>query len=59
MLDWLGENWGNIVIIGVLSLIVVAVVVFRIRAKRAGKSTCGCGCSHCAMKGACHDQSEK
>ena len=59
MQNWLSQNWGNVVILGVLSLVVAAVVVFKIRARRAGKSTCGCGCAHCAMQGVCHENEEK
>jgi hypothetical protein len=25
-----------------------------IRDKKAGKSSCGCGCANCAMAGKCH-----
>jgi hypothetical protein len=27
-----------------------------IKDKKAGKSSCGCNCSHCAMAGKCHSQ---
>ena len=59
MLAWLAENWGNIVILGVLALVIGLIVYFRIRAKSQGKSTCSCGCSECAMKGICHSNDEK
>ena len=59
MLEWLSQNWGNIVIIGVVAAIVAAVVITRIRAKKQGKSTCGCGCSQCAMQGMCHTDGKK
>lgn len=59
MLAWLAENWGNIVILGVIALIVGLIVFFHIRAKRQGKSTCSCGCSQCAMQGICHANDKK
>ena len=59
MLAWLSANWGNIVILGVIALILFAIVLFRIRAKRAGKGTCSCGCGGCAMQDICHAQKEK
>ena len=32
-------------------------IVYRlIKAKKDGKSSCGCGCSQCAMKDVCHSQ---
>ena len=59
MLAWLSANWGNIVILGVIALVLVAIVISRIRAKRAGKGTCSCGCGGCAMQGVCHAPKEQ
>ena len=58
MLAWLSENWGNIVILGVLALVLILVVRSRVRAKRQGRSSCGCGCSGCAMRDLCHTKTE-
>ena len=30
-----------------------------VKAKKDGKSSCGCGCSQCAMKDVCHSQKPK
>lgn len=54
MLNWLLANWGNILIVGLVAAFLVGVVVAHIRAKKQGKSSCSCGCSACAMQGACH-----
>ncbi|MBO5326852.1 MAG: FeoB-associated Cys-rich membrane protein [Clostridia bacterium] len=54
MLDFLQQNWGTIVVVAVIAAIVCAIVVSRIRARKQGKSTCGCGCDQCAMSGICH-----
>ncbi|MBR2465160.1 MAG: FeoB-associated Cys-rich membrane protein [Clostridia bacterium] len=56
MLAWLQQNWGNVVILGVIALIVGAILFSYVRKKRQGKSTCLCGCSQCAMQGICHQQ---
>ena len=48
MLEWLTANLGTILIIRYL-----------LRQKKAGKSSCGAGCAHCAMHGQCHSQSCK
>ena len=53
-MEWLANNWGNIVVVGAVVLAVAAVVFFHIRAKRAGKGGCSCGCSACAMKDVCY-----
>lgn len=57
MLEFLQQNWGTIVVVAVIAAIVCAVVVCRIRARKQGKSTCGCGCEQCAMSGMCHSKS--
>lgn len=54
MLAWVMENRGNIVICTVLVLLVVGVIRSMIRSKKKGKTSCGCGCSNCAMSGLCH-----
>lgn len=59
MLNWLAANWGNIVILSVLFLVVAAIVIFHVRAKKQGRSTCAGGCSGCAMQGICHEQKQK
>lgn len=51
MLDWIIQNAANIIIIAVLALAVALVIRKLVRDKRAGKSSCGCGCSNCS--GAC------
>jgi hypothetical protein len=46
MLLWLQNNWGTILVSAVLVAVLAVVVFFMIRAKKNGKSSCGCsGCS--------------
>lgn len=47
MLNFLSENWGNILVCLVVLLVVVLCVRHLIRQKKAG-SGCGCDCSDCA-----------
>lgn len=43
------------VIIGLaLAVIVAGIIVKMVKNKKAGKSSCGCGCSNCPMSEACH-----
>ena len=37
-----------------LVAIVALVIAYLIKNKREGKSSCGCGCSGCAMRDKCH-----
>ncbi len=57
-MDWIVHNMGSIVV-GVLLLALVGVIVYKIgKDKRAGKSSCGCGCSGCPMSGKCHENNK-
>lgn len=54
MVSWIISNMGNI-IVSILVVAVVAFVIFKmVSDRRKGKSSCGCGCSDCAMNGQCH-----
>ncbi len=59
MAEWLAANVGTIIISLILAGIVVAVIASKIREKKAGKSSCGCGCANCAMHGTCHETRKK
>jgi len=54
MLDWISSNIANIVVIAVVLAIAGIAVTVMIKDKKAGKSSCGCNCSNCAMAGKCH-----
>lgn len=58
MLAWIMENLATILISAVLVVIVAAVIAGMVCDKKKGKSSCGCGCSGCAMNGACHRKKE-
>ena len=51
---WLSQHIGTILLaVGVAALL--GLIVWRMIAnKKAGKSSCGCGCQSCAMKDQCH-----
>lgn len=54
MLQFLRQYWGTILVAAVLLAIVVLIVVKRIQGHKKGKTSCGCGCEHCASSGMCH-----
>lgn len=54
MLTWITENIATITITLILVLVVIAIIKSMIKDKKAGKSSCGGSCSHCAMGGTCH-----
>ena len=54
MLEWIYSNLANILVIAAVLGIVTLAVISMIRDKKAGKSSCECGCANCAMAGKCH-----
>lgn len=54
MLEWLSENISTIIIGVALLGIIGAVIGAMIGKKKRGESSCGCGCSSCAMHDSCH-----
>ena len=54
MFSWLSANLGTILVALILIAIVAVVIIKMCRDKKKGRSSCGCGCEHCAMSGACH-----
>ena len=58
MMDWLSSNLANIIVIAVVALAVFIAVRSLVKDKKAGKSSCGCNCSNCALAGKCHQIQE-
>ena len=56
MIDWLAANLVNIIVIALVGVAVFFAARSLIKDKKAGKSSCGCNCSHCAMAGKCHSR---
>lgn len=57
MIGWLADNASTIIVGLILLVIVIGIIRHIIKDKRRGKSSCGCGCSNCAMKGSsCHNK---
>lgn len=50
---------STIIICLLLAGIVAAIIVYLVRNKKQGKSSCSGGCSRCAMHGTCHSQQKK
>ena len=54
MTEWIREQMPTILASLVLLAVIAAAVAGLIRNRKKGKTTCGCGCAHCAMRDACH-----
>lgn len=54
MLSWLTENLSTLLISLVLLAVILSISLYLIRQRKAGKSSCGGSCAHCAMHGRCH-----
>ncbi len=57
MLAWLSANLANILLVLALVVIVTLIIVKLVKDKKKGRSSCGCGCEGCAMRGKCHPDS--
>ena len=54
MLEWFAANWGTILVLLIVAAVVFLAVRSLVKDKKAGRSSCGAGCAHCAMQGKCH-----
>lgn len=59
MLEWILANLATILICVFLAVVVGLIVFSMVKEKKSGKSSCGCGCSGCAMKDQCHKNETK
>ncbi|MBQ9627067.1 MAG: FeoB-associated Cys-rich membrane protein [Treponema sp.] len=50
---------GTIVVGFILIALVCAIILNLVKNKKRGKHSCGSGCAHCAMAGACHNRKDK
>ena len=55
---WISANIGTIVVSIILIAVVSLIILKMIRDKKAGKTSCGGGCSSCAMGSFCHKGNE-
>jgi hypothetical protein len=53
-MNWFAQNYGTLIVVIVLLAVVAFAARKLIRDKKAGKSSCGCGCANCPMSGQCH-----
>lgn len=56
MISFIANNWGTIVVLAVLLLMVTAIVIKLRKDKKKGRTSCGCECSGCLSAGMCHKQ---
>lgn len=55
-MTYLLNNLSTIIVLFVLAVVVGLITFKLVRDKKNGKSSCGCGCSNCAMSGECHSK---
>lgn len=51
--DWLFQNKASLAVGVILICLVVLVAVWMVLNRKKGKSSCGCACGDCPMKGDC------
>ena len=55
-MSWLAENAGNLLVGGLVLAAAALAVRSLMKDRKAGKSSCGCGCASCPMSGKCHSE---
>lgn len=56
MLAWITANLVTILVCFILLVSVALVITYLIRNKRRGRTSCGCNCAGCALRGSCHQK---
>ncbi len=51
---WLLENLATILVGLALAALLGGIILHMLRQRKRGQTSCGCGCSNCAMRGECH-----
>ncbi len=59
MITWLTENASTLAVAFVLLVVVALIIRKLIRDRRAGRTSCGCGCANCPSRGMCHKPAAK
>lgn len=54
MIDFLIDNLGTVIVGLIVLAAIILIVAKMIKDKKHGKSSCGCGCEHCANAPYCH-----
>ncbi len=53
MLEFLTNNLGTVITLGILIVLVFFIFAFMIRNKKTGRSSCSGGCTNCPFSGKC------
>lgn len=56
--NFISQNIGTIVVLAIVAAIVALLILKLVKDKKAGKSSCSCGCSSCPMRDGCRGNSE-
>ena len=59
MLSFLQDNWGNILVLSILALIITLIIFSMIRDKKKGRHSCGGNCSSCPGCSTCQMKKDK
>ncbi|MFG6351775.1 MAG: FeoB-associated Cys-rich membrane protein [Oscillospiraceae bacterium] len=54
MAQFFSENWGNLLVLALVTAALGGVLWSLRNSRRAGHSGCGCGCGGCPSRGICH-----
>ena len=56
MIEWIRDNLATLLVLSILCIMIIIIVRSLLLEKKAGKRSCGCNCSCCALQGKCHGE---
>ena len=48
------DHVGSMLVLFALAALITSILLWQVKKKRRGGSSCGCGCSSCPMADKCH-----
>ena len=54
MIEFIAKYGGTILVSVIVVAVITAVAIKLLKDKKAGKTSCGCGCKNCPSSGMCH-----
>ena len=56
MTAYITENIGTIITAAIILAVIAGAIAAIVINRKKGKSSCGCGCSNCALADKCHKE---
>ena len=58
-MEWIISNLGTIIVAIIVTALLALLIIYLIKQKKQGKTTCSCGCSSCPNSQICHSKAKQ